>query len=120
MTAAELKALLAESNAAAAALGASRAAERPSRPEGGCGTIVKQFASEPVEVGGGFTVEFTFTKQGIICEWSPDVPAENQIEAVYDRYVTARDHFTIARLCRKLGKCGPITTILRDVPGGAG
>ncbi len=79
----------------------------------------KQFASAPIDVGGGFSVEFAFTKAGILCEWSPDVPSADEMDKVFGSYRQARDWFVAARLARFLGRAGPVTTYLRDTPGSA-
>lgn len=73
----------------------------------------QQFASLPVDLGDGYSVEFCFVRGSVICEWLPDTLTKETPERVIDSYVLARDAFVAARLHRILGKVGPVTTVLK-------
>lgn len=78
----------------------------------------KRFATLPVDLGHGFTVEFSSRPDGIWCEWSPDVPPHDTRLAVLERYRKARTIFFAAQQNRVLGPFRAfdliVTTVLQD------
>lgn len=57
---------------------------------------VPELVGESHDVGGGFSVQFfSGPKIGILCEWSPHMPAERDewCKVNPDKYVAARDSF---------------------------
>jgi hypothetical protein len=73
----------------------------------------QQFASLPVALGDGFSVEFRFSPGGLYCEWSPDVPGPYAPANVLARYQEALAAFVLARCNRVIGQVGPVVTVLR-------
>ena len=55
-----------------------------------------------VDVGKGFTVEFTFKGLVFDCKWTPRIPTGKQVSQVMPAYKTARNAF-IADIAEKTG-----------------
>jgi len=51
--------------------------------------------SEPVSVGRGFSVEFSFDGTRLDCQWSPRMPHGRYGRSVLPGYIAARDAFLL-------------------------
>lgn len=73
----------------------------------------KRFCSQPVDLGHGFKVEFSWRKDGIYCEWEPEVPGPDKLNLLRLPYQLALWNFVGARLTRFVGDTGVVVTEIR-------
>lgn len=61
-----------------------------------------RIASEPMDVGAGYSVEFTFDEAALHCEWSPTMPSPTEGKRLIPAYRQARDRF-LATVATQIG-----------------
>jgi hypothetical protein len=72
------------------------------------------FRSPIMDLGRGFSVEFTFANGAMSCEWSPDVPHGKRARQISQAYFDARHRF-LSRIAQELGT----TIAVVDLPAGS-